>query len=139
MGPRPSMGVPAPRAMPPYKYATSIRNTNPQVVQPIALQQVNLTNLQLPPSSLVSSRPSNVYFPFHYFSVPSLPCFKPFVACLPPLRLSQLYMCRVRSLSHPPCWLLHPLRSRSRCWVSAGTDWWCVILVLGSSMPNCRV
>uniref|UniRef100_A0A674EVD3 Polyadenylate-binding protein n=1 Tax=Salmo trutta TaxID=8032 RepID=A0A674EVD3_SALTR len=59
MGPRPSMGVPAPRAMPPYKYATSIRNTNPQVVQPIALQQVNLTNLQLSPSSLVSPRPSN--------------------------------------------------------------------------------
>ncbi|KAM4624935.1 LOW QUALITY PROTEIN: polyadenylate-binding protein 4 [Polymixia lowei] len=39
MGPRPSMGVPAPRAMPPYKYATSVRNPNPQVVQPIALQQ----------------------------------------------------------------------------------------------------
>jgi len=39
MGPRPSMGVPGPRAMPPYKYATSVRNPNPQVVQPIALQQ----------------------------------------------------------------------------------------------------
>uniref|UniRef100_A0A668ALL5 Polyadenylate-binding protein n=1 Tax=Myripristis murdjan TaxID=586833 RepID=A0A668ALL5_9TELE len=39
MGPRPSMGVPAPRAMPPYKYATGVRNPNPQVVQPIALQQ----------------------------------------------------------------------------------------------------
>ncbi|MEQ2212293.1 hypothetical protein XENOCAPTIV_028872 [Xenoophorus captivus] len=38
MGPRQSMGVP--RAMPPYKYATSVRNPNPQVVQPIALQQV---------------------------------------------------------------------------------------------------
>ncbi|MEQ2229560.1 Polyadenylate-binding protein 4, partial [Ilyodon furcidens] len=37
MGPRQSMGVP--RAMPPYKYATSVRNPNPQVVQPIALQQ----------------------------------------------------------------------------------------------------
>lgn len=40
MGPRPSMGVPGPRAMPPYKYATGVRNPNPQVVQPIALQQV---------------------------------------------------------------------------------------------------
>merc|ERR1719391_1410463 len=29
MGPRPSMGVPGPRAMPPYKYATSVRNPNP--------------------------------------------------------------------------------------------------------------
>ncbi|XP_062326274.1 polyadenylate-binding protein 4 [Osmerus eperlanus] len=38
MGPRPS-SLPTPRAMPPYKYATSVRNTNPQVVQPIALQQ----------------------------------------------------------------------------------------------------
>lgn len=38
MAPRPSMGVPAPRAMPPYKYATGVRNPNPQVVQP-ALQQ----------------------------------------------------------------------------------------------------
>lgn len=40
MGPRPAMGVTAPRAMPPYKYATAIRNTQPQVVQPITLQQV---------------------------------------------------------------------------------------------------
>uniref|UniRef100_A0A6Q2XFT8 PABP n=1 Tax=Esox lucius TaxID=8010 RepID=A0A6Q2XFT8_ESOLU len=39
MGPRPSMGVPSPRAIPPYKYATSVRSANPQVVQPIALQQ----------------------------------------------------------------------------------------------------
>lgn len=39
IAPRPSMGVPGPRAMPPYKYATGVRNTNPQVVQPIALQQ----------------------------------------------------------------------------------------------------
>ncbi|XP_037602445.1 polyadenylate-binding protein 4 isoform X2 [Sebastes umbrosus] len=39
MVPRPSMGVPGPRAMPPYKYATGVRNPNPQVVQPIALQQ----------------------------------------------------------------------------------------------------
>merc|ERR1719348_1328636 len=38
MGPRPS-SIPTPRAMPPYKYATSVRNSNPQVVQPIALQQ----------------------------------------------------------------------------------------------------
>lgn len=40
MGPRPAMGMTTPRAMPPYKYATTIRNTQPQVVQPIALQQV---------------------------------------------------------------------------------------------------
>ncbi|KAG9328798.1 hypothetical protein JZ751_010632 [Albula glossodonta] len=39
LGPRPSMGVPTPRAMPPYKYATTVRSTQPQVVQPIALQQ----------------------------------------------------------------------------------------------------
>ncbi|XP_026163977.1 polyadenylate-binding protein 4 [Mastacembelus armatus] len=39
MAPRSSMGVPGPRAMPPYKYATGVRNPNPQVVQPIALQQ----------------------------------------------------------------------------------------------------
>jgi len=38
MGPRPA-SIPTPRAMPPYKYATSVRNINPQVVQPIALQQ----------------------------------------------------------------------------------------------------
>ncbi|XP_068195555.1 polyadenylate-binding protein 4 [Antennarius striatus] len=38
MAPRPSMGVPGPRTMPPYKYATGVRNPNPQVVQPIALQ-----------------------------------------------------------------------------------------------------
>lgn len=43
MAPRPSMGVPAPRAMPPYKYATGVRNPNPQVVQP-ALQQVRQKN-----------------------------------------------------------------------------------------------
>ncbi|XP_077477382.1 polyadenylate-binding protein 4 [Stigmatopora argus] len=39
VGPRPNMGVPGPRSMPPYKYATGVRNPNPQVVQPIALQQ----------------------------------------------------------------------------------------------------
>ncbi|XP_034051088.1 polyadenylate-binding protein 4 [Thalassophryne amazonica] len=39
MAPRPSVGVPGTRAIPPYKYATSVRNPNPQVVQPIALQQ----------------------------------------------------------------------------------------------------
>ncbi|XP_016125102.1 polyadenylate-binding protein 4-like [Sinocyclocheilus grahami] len=39
MGPRPAMGVMTPRAMPPYKYATAVRNTHPQVVQPITLQQ----------------------------------------------------------------------------------------------------
>ncbi|XP_061700136.1 polyadenylate-binding protein 4 [Syngnathoides biaculeatus] len=39
IGPRPSMGVPGPRTVPPYKYATGVRNPNAQVVQPIALQQ----------------------------------------------------------------------------------------------------
>ncbi|XP_013866440.1 polyadenylate-binding protein 4 [Austrofundulus limnaeus] len=39
MAPRPSMGVSGPRSMPPYKYATSVRNPNPQVVQTIPLQQ----------------------------------------------------------------------------------------------------
>uniref|UniRef100_A0A672LT20 Polyadenylate-binding protein n=1 Tax=Sinocyclocheilus grahami TaxID=75366 RepID=A0A672LT20_SINGR len=39
MVPRPGMGVMTPRAMPPYKYATAIRNTQPQVMQPITLQQ----------------------------------------------------------------------------------------------------
>uniref|UniRef100_A0A7N8XC71 Polyadenylate-binding protein n=1 Tax=Mastacembelus armatus TaxID=205130 RepID=A0A7N8XC71_9TELE len=34
MAPRSSMGVPGPRAMPPYKYATGVRNPNPQVAQP---------------------------------------------------------------------------------------------------------
>uniref|UniRef100_A0AAQ4PK54 Poly(A) binding protein, cytoplasmic 4 (inducible form) n=1 Tax=Gasterosteus aculeatus aculeatus TaxID=481459 RepID=A0AAQ4PK54_GASAC len=34
MGPRPPMGVPGPRTMPPYKYATGVRNPNPQMAQP---------------------------------------------------------------------------------------------------------
>uniref|UniRef100_A0AAY4C2C0 Polyadenylate-binding protein n=1 Tax=Denticeps clupeoides TaxID=299321 RepID=A0AAY4C2C0_9TELE len=34
MGPRPTMGMTNPRAIPPYKYATSVRNTQPQVAQP---------------------------------------------------------------------------------------------------------
>uniref|UniRef100_A0A3Q1HSA4 Polyadenylate-binding protein n=1 Tax=Anabas testudineus TaxID=64144 RepID=A0A3Q1HSA4_ANATE len=34
MAPRPSVGVPGPRAMPPYKYATGVRNPNPPVAQP---------------------------------------------------------------------------------------------------------
>uniref|UniRef100_A0A8C5A1V7 Polyadenylate-binding protein n=1 Tax=Gadus morhua TaxID=8049 RepID=A0A8C5A1V7_GADMO len=46
MGPRPSMGVAAPRAMPPYKYASGVRNPNPQGVQPIALQQVPAVHVQ---------------------------------------------------------------------------------------------
>uniref|UniRef100_A0A8C7GK76 Polyadenylate-binding protein n=1 Tax=Oncorhynchus kisutch TaxID=8019 RepID=A0A8C7GK76_ONCKI len=52
MGPRPSMGVPAPRAMPPYKYATSIRNTNPQAQPAVHVQgQEPLT------SSMLASAP----------------------------------------------------------------------------------
>ncbi|XP_048860715.1 polyadenylate-binding protein 4 isoform X3 [Brienomyrus brachyistius] len=39
LGPRPCMGVPSPRAAPPYKYASSVRSTQNQVVQPVALQQ----------------------------------------------------------------------------------------------------
>ncbi|XP_064784486.1 polyadenylate-binding protein 4-like [Oncorhynchus masou masou] len=39
IGPHPSMGVPAPRAMTFYKYTTNVRNTNPQVAHPIASQQ----------------------------------------------------------------------------------------------------
>ncbi|XP_055012552.1 polyadenylate-binding protein 4 [Boleophthalmus pectinirostris] len=39
MATRPSVGVAGPRAIPPYKYATGVRNPNPQVVQPIPLQQ----------------------------------------------------------------------------------------------------
>nr|XP_046164930.1 polyadenylate-binding protein 4 [Oncorhynchus gorbuscha] len=42
MGPHPSMGVPAPRAMTSYKYTTNVRNTNSQVVHPIASQQSQL-------------------------------------------------------------------------------------------------
>ena len=52
MGPRPSMGVAAPRAMPPYKYASGVRNPNPQVVQPIALQQVAPADASQPTSRL---------------------------------------------------------------------------------------
>uniref|UniRef100_A0A674EVK3 Polyadenylate-binding protein n=1 Tax=Salmo trutta TaxID=8032 RepID=A0A674EVK3_SALTR len=57
MGPRPSMGVPAPRAMPPYKYATSIRNTNPQVVQPIAQPAVHVQGQEPLTSSMLASAP----------------------------------------------------------------------------------
>uniref|UniRef100_A0A8C7SVG9 Polyadenylate-binding protein n=1 Tax=Oncorhynchus mykiss TaxID=8022 RepID=A0A8C7SVG9_ONCMY len=38
MGPHPSMGVPAPRAMTSYKYTTSVRNTNPQSQQAVDVQ-----------------------------------------------------------------------------------------------------
>ncbi|XP_014012970.1 polyadenylate-binding protein 4 [Salmo salar] len=62
MGSRPSMGVPAPRAVTSYKYATSVRNTNPQVVHPIALQQsqpaVDVQGQEpLTPSVLASAPP----------------------------------------------------------------------------------
>lgn len=105
MAPRPSVGVPGPRAMPPYKYATGVRNPNPPVVQPIALQQVWTKRPMRSPCVSVMSR-SQPRNNFHYFAF-----FLPFA------RLSQLYMFRVRSLSQPPCWLLHPPRSRNRCWV----------------------
>ncbi|XP_035023741.1 polyadenylate-binding protein 4 isoform X2 [Hippoglossus stenolepis] len=38
MAPRPSMGVPGPRAMPPYKYATGVRNPNPQAQPAVHVQ-----------------------------------------------------------------------------------------------------
>lgn len=96
MAPRPSMGVPGPRAMPPYKYATGVRNPNPQVVQPIALQQV--------PHHLPAILSPQTY---EYFSL-----LWPLSANF---RLSRLCTFRARSLSLPPCWLLHPPRSRNRC------------------------
>uniref|UniRef100_A0A8C5I0Y0 Polyadenylate-binding protein n=1 Tax=Gouania willdenowi TaxID=441366 RepID=A0A8C5I0Y0_GOUWI len=59
MAPRPSMGVPGPRAMPPYKYAGAVRNPNPQVVQ-----QCSVCQMTIPPLhtrlSLYSPR-SDVY------------------------------------------------------------------------------
>lgn len=61
MAPRPSMGVPAPRAMPPYKYATGVRNPNPQVVQP-ALQQVRQQALKKNLSPLHHSGDQSVYW-----------------------------------------------------------------------------
>uniref|UniRef100_A0A4W4HMX1 Polyadenylate-binding protein n=1 Tax=Electrophorus electricus TaxID=8005 RepID=A0A4W4HMX1_ELEEL len=39
LGGRPGMGVTTPRTMPPYKYATSVRSSQPQLVQPMALPQ----------------------------------------------------------------------------------------------------
>uniref|UniRef100_A0A8C9X3G6 Poly(A) binding protein, cytoplasmic 4 (inducible form) n=1 Tax=Sander lucioperca TaxID=283035 RepID=A0A8C9X3G6_SANLU len=38
MAPRPSMGVSGPRAMPPYKYATGVRNPNPQAQPAVHVQ-----------------------------------------------------------------------------------------------------
>lgn len=52
MAPRPSMGVPGPRNVPPYKYAPGVRNPNPQVVQPIALQQVRTQYQSRHPASV---------------------------------------------------------------------------------------
>lgn len=97
MAPRPSMGVPGPRAMPPYKYATGVRNPNPQVVQPIALQQVR-----------AKKNPKLGHLVFL-----SWKCSEPLSSV--PSRLSQLCTFRARSLSQPPCWLPRPLRSRNRC------------------------
>ena len=110
MGPRPSMGVAAPRAMPPYKYASGVRNPNPQGVQPIALQQV---------ASTVASPPTSRCF----CSLGVLICVLFFLSCnvVPPApssRLSQQYMCRDRNPWHPPCWRPLLPRSRSRCWVT---------------------
>lgn len=86
MAPRPSMGVPGPRAMPPYKYATGVRNPNPQVVQPIALQQVWAKD-----QSHHLVLPSFIFF--YLFSLSSFyPSFIAFIFLLHTLFLSGL-MC----------------------------------------------
>lgn len=78
MAPRPSMGVPGPRAMPPYKYATGVRNPNPQVVQPIALQQVRTKDQShhLVFLSHQAPKPINNFLPmfiFFFFSFQAQP------------------------------------------------------------------
>uniref|UniRef100_A0A8C5FX77 Polyadenylate-binding protein n=1 Tax=Gadus morhua TaxID=8049 RepID=A0A8C5FX77_GADMO len=57
MGPRPSMGVAAPRAMPPYKYASGVRNPNPQGVQPIAQPAVHVQGQEPLTSSMLAAAP----------------------------------------------------------------------------------
>lgn len=105
MAPRPSMGVPGPRSIPPYKYATSVRNPNPQVVQPIAMQQV---------WSKV-----NMYRQSDLFRQKS--CSPRSSTCV--FRLSQLCTFRARSLSPPPCSLPRLHKSRNRCWVRVMFDY----------------
>uniref|UniRef100_A0A8C5HZ40 Polyadenylate-binding protein n=1 Tax=Gouania willdenowi TaxID=441366 RepID=A0A8C5HZ40_GOUWI len=57
MAPRPSMGVPGPRAMPPYKYAGAVRNPNPQVVQPIAQAAVHVHGQEPLTASMLAAAP----------------------------------------------------------------------------------
>uniref|UniRef100_A0A3Q3S0H6 Polyadenylate-binding protein n=1 Tax=Mastacembelus armatus TaxID=205130 RepID=A0A3Q3S0H6_9TELE len=57
MAPRSSMGVPGPRAMPPYKYATGVRNPNPQVVQPIAQPAVHVQGQEPLTASMLAAAP----------------------------------------------------------------------------------
>uniref|UniRef100_A0A8D3CXZ8 Polyadenylate-binding protein n=1 Tax=Scophthalmus maximus TaxID=52904 RepID=A0A8D3CXZ8_SCOMX len=57
MAPRPSMGVPGPRAMPPYKYASGVRNPNPQVVQPIAQPAVHVQGQEPLTASMLAAAP----------------------------------------------------------------------------------
>uniref|UniRef100_A0A665UFY7 Polyadenylate-binding protein n=1 Tax=Echeneis naucrates TaxID=173247 RepID=A0A665UFY7_ECHNA len=57
MAPRPSMGVPGPRAIPPYKYATGVRNPNPQVVQPIAQSAVHVQGQEPLTASMLAAAP----------------------------------------------------------------------------------
>lgn len=54
MGARPGLGITTPRAMPPYKYATAVRNTQPQVVQPITLQQVCVSRTVRPSNAIIT-------------------------------------------------------------------------------------
>uniref|UniRef100_A0AAR2KHM5 Polyadenylate-binding protein n=1 Tax=Pygocentrus nattereri TaxID=42514 RepID=A0AAR2KHM5_PYGNA len=57
MGPRPTLGVTTPRAMPPYKYATTVRNTQPQVVQPIAQPAVHVQGQEPLTASMLAAAP----------------------------------------------------------------------------------
>uniref|UniRef100_W5LHL8 Poly(A) binding protein, cytoplasmic 4 (inducible form) n=1 Tax=Astyanax mexicanus TaxID=7994 RepID=W5LHL8_ASTMX len=57
MGPRPALGVTTPRAMPPYKYATAVRNTQPQVVQPIAQPAVHVQGQEPLTASMLAAAP----------------------------------------------------------------------------------
>uniref|UniRef100_A0AAQ4REJ7 Polyadenylate-binding protein n=1 Tax=Gasterosteus aculeatus aculeatus TaxID=481459 RepID=A0AAQ4REJ7_GASAC len=57
MGPRPPMGVPGPRTMPPYKYATGVRNPNPQMVQPMAQPAVHVQGQEPLTSSMLAAAP----------------------------------------------------------------------------------
>lgn len=96
------------RPMPQYKYAAGVRNPQQHMAsQPqVAMQQV---------SSYRS--PSLMCGHWHCRRVRFGRLWLDFVLNLR-LFLSLLSMSKVRSPWLRPCWLLHLLRSRSRCWVS---------------------